>query len=43
MQLHPALISTLISERERQLLERAERRRAINPRERTVRSAPWPP
>lgn len=43
MQLHPALVASLMAERERNLGRNAERTRRIGRRERTARSAPWPP
>jgi hypothetical protein len=43
MQLHPAMVTTLISERERELRRRAERRRMQPRHDRPIRSAPWPP
>jgi hypothetical protein len=43
MQLHPAFLTTLMSEHEREVRRRAERRRLIARGERTGRSAPWPP
>ena len=45
MQLHPAFVHVLLSDRERALRERARRRRVViaGRRERTARTAPWPP
>ncbi len=43
MQMHPAFITTLISEHERSMRERAKRARMRPRRERRARSAPWPP
>jgi hypothetical protein len=43
MQLHPALVVSIMAERERNLKRSAERARRIGRRERTARSAPWPP
>jgi hypothetical protein len=43
MQLHPALVTTLIAEHERDLHRDARRRQARPRSERPVRSAPWPP
>ena len=41
MPLHPALVTTLIAEHERDLRRRAEQRRARPRPERVVRRAPW--
>ena len=43
MQLHPALVTTLIAEHERALRRRADQRRARPPRQRLTRRAPWTP
>lgn len=43
MQLHPALVTTLIAEHDRALRQRARQERMRPRRERRVRSAPWPP
>jgi hypothetical protein len=43
MQLHPALFTTLIAERERSLRQRAAAQRARPRRERRARRAPWIP
>jgi hypothetical protein len=43
MLLHPALVASIMAERERTLRRNAERTRRIGRRERTARGAPWPP
>lgn len=43
MQIHPALITTLMAERDRELKRRAEQARTAPRGQRTARSAPWPP
>ena len=44
MQVHPALVTTLIAERERTLRAHADRARLLpRSRRRTARRAPWPP
>jgi hypothetical protein len=43
MQIHPALVTTLMAERDRELKRRAEQARTAPRGQRTVRSAPWPP
>lgn len=41
--MHPALISVLVSERDRDIRRRADRRRMLARPEQPVRTAPWPP
>ncbi len=43
MQFHPAFVTTLMNERDRELRRRAEQARAVPRGQRTTRSAPWPP
>jgi hypothetical protein len=43
MQLHPAMITTFMAERERALQERATKARAKPRRSRAPRRAPWIP
>ncbi len=41
MQLHPALVTTLIAENERAMRERAQQHRSRAKRARRTRRAPW--
>lgn len=43
MQIHPALITTLMTERDRELTRRAEHARSMKRSQRTARRAPWIP